>query len=70
MAQRVCSPGAGFNPRNFVALWPTCVVLCRYVSSPVAKYPIREDHAGPTRYVSSLVVGRPWGPNSVGPAWQ
>ena len=36
-AQRVCSPGAGFNPPNFfVALWPTCVVLSRYVSSLVA----------------------------------
>jgi len=36
-AQRVCSPGVGFNPLEFlVALWPTCVVLSRYVSSPVA----------------------------------
>jgi len=36
-AQRVCSPGAGFNPPEiFVALWPTCAVLSRYVSSLVA----------------------------------
>ena len=40
-AKRVCSPGAGFNPQELLSsstsVWPTCVVLSRKISSPVAR---------------------------------
>ena len=50
-AQSVCSPGAGFNPPEFLSPYalPGCVVLSRYVSSLVARGEHLIEHLGPKR---------------------